>query len=284
MKIFNLGLEEKDNVVDTSQSVMQPPQIILPEEKSDAISNDMTLPQSGNAPQNSDTLPQSGNTSQKDTTLPQTEKSVKKPKKINRQKGTRYPQGRAYPYYGTYYGAGGYKGGVFKPEQFFTKAKVTIILIENTAEVAKEKDKLEKIIKSLVTTGQVCVISYGSAVRKTEMVEANSFNCSSLLCQGDIGDKACLFDALVVLESLVSKLPEELKKKKLKIDGIDIIGIGRCIDKYSLASKEIGIESFNKVASKNDVVTKYFCLSEEYFVEAATIGFHSIGAINRNYM
>lgn len=258
MKIFNLSLGERDKVVDTSQSVMQSPQIILPQEKSDAISNDKTLPQ--------------------------TEKSAKKPKKINRQKATRYHQGRAYPYNEAYYGTGRYNGGFYKPEEFFVKTKVAIILVENTEEVAKEKDKLEKIIKSLVTTGQVCVISYGSAVRKTEMVEANSLNCSTLLCQGDIGDKACLFDALVVLESLVSKLPEELKKKKLKIDGIDIIGIGRCIDKYSLASKEIGLESFNKVASKNDVVTKYFCLSEEYFVEAATIGFHSIGAINRNYM
>jgi len=30
------------------------------------------------------------------------------------------------------------------------------------------------------------------------------------------------------------------------------------------------------------VITKYFCLAEENFINAAEVGFHSIGAIPKN--
>ena len=166
-------------------------------------------------------------------------------------------------------------------------AKLTIILVENTEEVAREKEKIEKIVKSLVTTGYICVINYGSSVRESETVEAKSFNSSELLSLEDLGDTACLFDALIALESVVDKKyknVEELENKKIRISRVEVIGIGRCIDNCSTSSIETGIESFCRVARRDDVITKYFCLSEESFIAAATIGFRSIGAIARNYM
>lgn len=177
---------------------------------------------------------------------------------------------------------------LFQPRVVDKYEKLTIVLIENTGEVARQKDNLEKIVKSLVTTGYVCIINYGSSVRESEMFEAKSFDCSKLLCQEDIGDKACLFDALVALKSLVDKkynIVKENQYTRIWVSGVDnIIGIGRCIDNCSTASRENGIEIFCEVAKSDNVVTKYFCLSEENFVEAATVGFHSIGAIARNYM
>lgn len=181
------------------------------------------------------------------------------------------------------------KGGnrVFIPRIFEEDTKLTIILVENTEAVTKEKDKLEKIVKSLVTTGRVCVINYGKLVRKGKIVEAKDFECSKLLNEEVISQDACLYDALNALEEVVEenyKKTEELKNKRIRIKSIDIIGIGRCIDNCSIIPSEMAIESFCIVADHRDVTTKYFCLSEENFIDAATIGFHSIGAILRNYM
>ena len=178
-------------------------------------------------------------------------------------------------------------GKAFIPKLLEVDTRLTIILIENTEAVAKEKDKLEKIVKNLVSAGKVCVINYGSLVREGKIVDAKQFDCSNLLFKEDIGENACLFDALSALEDVVEKnykKIEETKHKRIRITNIDIIGIGRCMDNCSITSRESAIESFLVVAKHRDVNTKYFCLSEESFVNAATIGFHSIGSIARNYM
>lgn len=176
-------------------------------------------------------------------------------------------------------------------ESFWTKpvyqdVKLVILLIENTEEVAKEKEKLEKILKSILTAGYVCLINYGSEVRTGQLVEAKRLNCEDILCQEDLGQKTCLFDALTTLESVVDEKYEKMefvKNKRIKIHNIEIIGIGRCLDNASHTSMEMAIVSFCQVAAHKNVVSKYFCLSEEEFIRAATIGFRSIGAINRSY-
>lgn len=192
----------------------------------------------------------------------------------------------------------GFYGG-YIPKILDVDTKLTVILIENTEDVAKEKDKLEAIVKKIVasektvtfgknvTSGKVCVINYGSLVREGKVINAKDFDCSELICEEDIGANACLFDALIALEGVVEenyKKTEELKNKRIRTKEIEIIGIGRCVDNCSISSREIAIESFCRVAKYRDVTTKYFCLSEESFVDTATIGFHSIGAIARNYM
>ena len=37
----------------------------------------------------------------------------------------------------------------------------------STKEVVKEKETLEKIVRSLITSGKVCVINYGRIVRES---------------------------------------------------------------------------------------------------------------------
>lgn len=175
---------------------------------------------------------------------------------------------------------------VFTPRTLEVDTKLTVFFVENTKEVAKEKATLEKMA-SLVTTGYVCVINYGRVVRKSKTVEVKDFKGSELLCQEYIGDNACLYDAINALEGVVEeyyKKTEDVKYKKIRFKEIEIIGIGRCFDNCSMTSSQTAIESFSRVAKRLDVTTKYFCLSEESFIQTATIGFHSIGSIAKNYM
>lgn len=176
---------------------------------------------------------------------------------------------------------------VYAPRYLEEDTKLTVILVENTDEVAKQKDMLNQIVNNLVVAGKVCVINYGKLVRESKIVEAKDFDCRALLYEEFAGNSACLFDALIALEGVVEKnykKTEVVKYKRTKTKSIEIIGIGRCIDNCSITSSQIAIESFSKVVKHSDVTTKYFCLSEESFVQAATIGFRSIGAIARNYM
>lgn len=164
--------------------------------------------------------------------------------------------------------------------------KLTIVLVENTAEVAKEKDTLIKIVKSLGPSGLVSIINYGSAVRQSEIFELSEFDEVNLLCTEDIGDRACLYDALKKLENLVYKEYmhiEEKEKERIIIKEIEVIGIGTGKDNCSKVTKDSGIDSFCRIARKPKVTTKYFCLTEDTFINVAEIGFRSIGAIFRNY-
>lgn len=174
---------------------------------------------------------------------------------------------------------------IFIPKKVFKRLvdkKLTIILLDNTVDI----DKLRKIIKSLVTSGLVAVISYGEDVTKSEIVDVFDFDELGYLCKQEAGDKMCLFDALIELERMVSEKYlsiEENEKERTRISDIDVIGIGACKDNSSKAAKKTAIDCFFKVASKPRVITKYYCITEESFIRAAEIGFHSIGAIFRNY-
>ena len=76
---------------------------------------------------------------------------------------------------------------------------------------------------------------------------------------------------------------EEKETERVRINKIDVIGIGNCKDNGSKISKEQALRYFQKVANLHGVTTKYFCLSENSFIDAAEIGLHSIGAIFRKY-
>ena len=165
--------------------------------------------------------------------------------------------------------------------------KLTIILIENTFEVVKEKENLLKIIKSIVTEGLVSVIRYGSSINRSEIFEVSNIDTFTLVSNYSSDSRYRLYDALVDLEKLVSEQYmsiEEKENERIRINKIEVIGIGTCKDKGSNATKKIAIDSFCKVLAKSEVTTKYFCLTEETFIDAAEIGFRSIGAIHRNYL
>lgn len=161
---------------------------------------------------------------------------------------------------------------------------VTILLIENTANTIKEKENLLKIAKNFVTTGLICIINYGKETKMSKVFEASSFENKICFNPEEMNNETCLFDALVELEALLSKMYIiENSTQKIIAKDVTIIGIGTCKDSCSKASKEEGIDAFCKVIKKSQATTKYFCITEDYFLDAAEIGFSSIGAISKKY-
>lgn len=164
--------------------------------------------------------------------------------------------------------------------------KLTILLVENTSKVVEERERIINIIQKVVSPGLISIIEYGSVVEKSEIFNISDFNNIPFLCNNNIEGKTCLYDAIPSLHSLVLEQYmhiEEKEKERVRINDIEIIGIGTCTDLDSEVWKEVAISMFSEIVSKPRVTTKYFCLTEESFFSAAEIGFRSIGAIFRKY-
>jgi hypothetical protein len=165
--------------------------------------------------------------------------------------------------------------------------KLTIFLIENSYEMKKNEEFLKQIVKNSISSEDyVAVINYGSTVRETK--PSNSFESyfDKILCSKDITEKKCLYNAIETLEVMVYEYNKKIiegEKEKTFIKNVEIIGIGSCTDCGSSISKAYAILCFSKIALFKNVSTKYFCFTDATFVKSAEIGFHSIGAINRNY-
>ena len=186
-----------------------------------------------------------------------------------RKKGTNWTSGS-----GTY-------SRIFFPR--VENKKLSIILLENTQSSAKVTSIISKIIHRLSPSDFVCVITYGSTVRVGRVKKVSKFDDSELLDKDDLNDKACLYDALRTLNKVVKIAFEKTRYddfgiNQYKINSIDIIGIGSGVDVDSKISREESLRCFDEILSKTGVETKYFCFSEEAFIEVASIGFRSIGA------
>lgn len=215
-------------------------------------------------------------------------KKLKKAENVEKTEGAEEDKKYKNPYLGSC-NVDEYTNPSFIPRKLYKRLvdkKLTIILLENTTQVAKIDVMLKKIIKTLVISGSVTIISYGEHVNKKEISNISDLINIDYICREDLGEKTCLFDALVELESLVSEKHlsiEETESERIRVNNIEIIGIGSCRDNCSSVAKKTGIDCFYKATTKQNIVTKYYCLTEESFIRAAEVGFHSIGAICRNY-
>lgn len=179
---------------------------------------------------------------------------------------------------------------VYKPR--IMEKKLIILLIENTAEMAKENDSIIKLSEICKDTDWLYIIHYGKDI-KTKKVEFNKFfkknddiNLEDLKCSKDATEDSCFMDAISEVTKIVSDLYgkiKEVNKVTTKVTSIEIIGIGTCKDNCSKTSKDDGIKSFCKMLNDTRIKSKYFCLNESSFFDAAETGFRSIGAINRSY-
>ncbi len=164
------------------------------------------------------------------------------------------------------------------------KRDVTILLIENSANTIKERENLLKIVNAFGARGLIYIISYGKQIKISKDFEPSNFENKTCFIDEEMSNETCLFDALVELEVLLSKrYITENPTQRIIAKDITIIGIGTCKDSCSKASKEEGIDSFCNVIKKYQAITKYFCLTDDYFLNAAEIGFASIGAISKEY-
>lgn len=167
-----------------------------------------------------------------------------------------------------------------------------IILIENSEETYKIKEKISQIVVGTTkgdAKGLTCIVNYGETIHYSEPISTLDVQKTPALVETDIGKSARLYDALCALNSLITtkkKSIEDDKLKRVKITEIDILGIGTCKDADSKHSKEEAIAAFEEILKNSPlttVTTKYFCLTEVGIVEAAEFGFRSIGSISNSY-
>ncbi len=177
----------------------------------------------------------------------------------------------------------------FFPKTVYKKLvnkKLNIVLIEGTALVSKEKEKVTQIVKRFLNADLLCIINYGDVINKSEILEVKDPEKMNIDFAETDQEKTCLYDTLIEVEKLISSkymVTEEKEKERVCIDHIEIIGIGTCSDNSSTATKEDALEAFFKICLKNNIATKYYCLTDEYVMNAAKIGFHSIGSISIAY-
>lgn len=179
---------------------------------------------------------------------------------------------------------------VYKPK--IMEKKLIILLIENTAEMAKENDSIIKLSEICKDTDWLYIIHYGKDV-VTKKIEFNKLfkkkddiNLEDLKCSEDAAEDSCFMDAISEATKIVSDLYgkiKEVNKVTTKVTSIEIIGIGTCKDNCSKTSKDDGIKSFCKMLNDTRIKSKYFCLNESSFFDAAETGFRSIGSISRSY-
>ncbi len=154
--------------------------------------------------------------------------------------------------------------------------KVTIMLLENTPFM--KQLKIERIATNISSDPDqiVTIVRYG------ENIETINYNQGdSIAFDGKESEKILFYDSLVEVSELVKRLYTE--QKMFRIVSVELICIGNCEDKESKKSKETAIKELNEIIQKYDIKNKYYCLSENEYLEAAEIGFHLIGSITTPY-
>ena len=154
--------------------------------------------------------------------------------------------------------------------------KVTIMLLENTPFM--KQLKIERIATNISSDPDqiVTIVRYG------ENIETINYNQGdSIAFDGKESEKILFYDSLVEVSELVKRLYTE--QKMFRIVSVELICIGNCEDKKSKKSKETAIKELNEIIQKYDIKNKYYCLSENEYLEAAEIGFHLIGSITTPY-
>ena len=172
------------------------------------------------------------------------------------------------------------------PPRRTVNSKLTIFLVENTAKVFENQEIVLGIVKKLLSTGFVCIINYGSTTRESEIYDSSSFDKVRVVCKEDQGYNTCFYDALVSLKTIFDKKFLATEKREFEdfiLSKVDIVGIGTGRDNCSKAFKEEAIKCFCDVIKSSSVTSKYFCMTEDSFMDVAEIGFRSIGAISKEY-
>lgn len=179
-------------------------------------------------------------------------------------------------------------GSGFVSYKTLENKKFYVILVENSEEIDKIKDMISAIIGNYVVDEKslTCIVNYGGVLHFSEPLALKDLTSLPVLVENDIGILARLYDALCALKTLIDskkKSIEDDKTKRVIVNSIDILCIGTCRDVGSKHSKDEAIAAFDEIIRDSTVTTKYICLTEDGFKEAAEFGFKSIGSISVNY-
>ena len=163
--------------------------------------------------------------------------------------------------------------------------KLTIVLVENSNIVWRDKEIVKKIVSGAIVGGKYCIINYGEGINLSEIEDDKKFKEEQLFTEV-CGEDVCLFDAISILEKLVNRellADTYFELKEAIIKNIEIVGIGRAKDTCSKINTNDAMQTFQRILMRIGFASKYYCIDDTYFTNAAEIGFRSIGAIHRTF-
>ena len=155
--------------------------------------------------------------------------------------------------------------------------KLIILLIENTQELIEQKERIQKIVTDFLSEGTVIILNYGKAINISELKQEEDLENNKIFTEKINQNKYYTGDRIEYIE----KNPTE--KLKIKINEIKIIGFGTCKDTGSETTKREAIKKFYEAVKYAKIATEYYCITEDFFVEVAEIGFHSIKSISMEF-
>lgn len=164
--------------------------------------------------------------------------------------------------------------------------KLIILLIENTQELIEQKERIQKIVTDFLSEGTVIILNYGKAINISELKQEEDLENNKIFTEEVNKENTLFYDSLVEIEKIVREKylhVEETEKLKIKINEIKIIGFGTCKDTGSETTKREAIKKFYEAVKYAKIATEYYCITEDFFVEVAEIGFHSIKSISMEF-
>lgn len=164
--------------------------------------------------------------------------------------------------------------------------KLIILLIENTQELIEQKERIQKIVTDFLSEGTVIILNYGKAINISELKQEEDLENNKIFTEEVNKENTLFYDSLVEVEKIVREKylhVEETEKLKIKINEIKIIGFGTCKDIGSETTKREAIKKFYEAVKYAKIATEYYCITEDFFVEVAEIGFHSIKSISMEF-
>lgn len=164
--------------------------------------------------------------------------------------------------------------------------KLIILLIENTQELIEQKERIQKIVTDFLSEGTVIILNYGKAINISELKQEEDLENNKIFTEEVNKENTLFYDSLVEVEKIVREKylhVEETEKLKIKINEIKIIGFGTCKDTGSETTKREAIKKFYEAVKYAKIATEYYCITEDFFVEVAEIGFHSIKSISMEF-
>lgn len=131
----------------------------------------------------------------------------------------------------------------------------------------------------------ICIVLYGKSIKYTEIEKFEDIKDQKISFDGEANTNICpLYKAIMKVDEIISiesmKTIED-ENVRYVINEIEVVGIGRCVDRGSFILEDIPKKTFKSMTDKPDVKAKYYCIDEKYVVNAADFGFRSIENVFR---
>lgn len=172
---------------------------------------------------------------------------------------------------------------IFKETVYKT---LTILLIEDSKQMYEYNKEIVELAKRSIGDNLVMIIHYGEELENPGLYFPGQADEEEIICVNKNGTSLAFFDAIAHLDEVVTYYyfrTIEGKAKKYSIEDIEILGFSTGVDNSSKTEMKDAYSKFEKIIQRAHVSNKCFCLTEDNFINLASIGFRSIGRIKTNF-